>query len=220
MNKMNINEACAFAKKIEQWKRELTVLLAKKEYIYDIEERHLKSLADTTKTDEIINATNDETYKRQYEVSIKDICSIIEKLVEEKVKVSSLIEQTKNSLVVEIDGKEMTVDTATEYNKNLRDFAYYLNSVIRCKDSVTKTEKRDFRLDVEGKQTPYVYPCEISYKTTFERKEIENKKRDLLKRADKNSIIIDKARITSEIELDTVLEVTDSLEDVINKLLK
>ena len=73
----------------------------------------------------------------------------------------------------------MSIDAATEYNKSLRDFAYYLNSLTRCKDSVTKTDKRDFRLDNEGKQTPYLYPCEITYKTTFAIKQLKKHKQEI-----------------------------------------
>ena len=215
MLKMNVNEACALAKRMESWKRELSLLLLKNEYIYNIKEEHQKNLADETKTPEVI----ENQVEKQYNVSIDEICKIIEVLIEEKTKLSELIENTKNNLKVEIDGKLMTIDAATEYNKGLRDFAYSLNNLSRMKDKTVKSQERDFRLDVEGKQTTYIYPCVTTYELTFTKKEIESKKRELTKKADKNSIEIDKARITSEMEFDTNLEVTDSLEEVIEKIL-
>ena len=113
----------------------------------------------------------------------------------------------------------MTVDAAVEYNKGIREFAETLSSLTKNKDSVEKSTARDYRLDVEGKQTIYVYPLETTYKLTFDKKEMDAKKRELMKLADKNSVEIDKARINSEVEFDTVLEVTDSIEEVIEKML-
>lgn len=216
MSTMNVNEACALAKKIEAWKRDLNMLLVRKEYVFDITETHQKNLADETKESEIlVNQT-----EKQYDVTVEDICSIIEALINEKTTLAELIEDTKNNLKVTINGKEMSVDAATEYNKGIRDFAYSLNSLCRNKNTTVKGSERDFRLDIEGKQTSYVYPCITEYKLTFDKAVIENKKKELTKEADKNSIEIDKARITSELEFDTVLDINDSLEEVIAKLKK
>lgn len=214
MSVMNINEACALAKKMESWKRELSMLLSKKEYVFNIRENHLKSLADTTKIDEIL----ENQTEKAYDVTVDDICTIIEKLINEKTVLAGLIETTKNDLKVTVNGKEMSVDAATEYNKGIRDFAYSLNTLGRNKNSVLKTNERDFRLDVEGKQTVYMYPCSTEYTLTFDKSKIESKKKELTKLADKNSIEIDKARITSVLIFNTNLDINDSLEEVINKL--
>lgn len=213
--KMNVNEACALAKRIDVWKRELNFLLLKKEYIFDITENHKKSLADDTKQDEVIeNGT-----EKKYEVSVEEICKVIERLIEEKTKLSGLIESTKANLTVDVNGNPMTVDAAVEYNKGIREFAEALSNLSRNKNTVEKGSGRDYRLDVEGKQTIYVYPVETTYALTFDKKDIEAKKKELMKLADKNSIEIDRARINSEVEFDTALEATDSLEEVIDKVL-
>lgn len=213
--KMNVNEACTLAKKIDMWKRELSYLLIRKEYVFDITENHRKSLADESKVDEVI----ENGVEKKYDVTVDEICTVVEKLISEKTRLSGLIENTKANLTVEVNGVTMTVDAAVEYNKGIREFAETLSSLTRNKDSVEKSTARDYRLDVEGKQTIYVYPLETTYKLTFDKKEMDAKKRELMKLADKNSVEIDKARINSEVEFDTVLEVTDSIEEVIEKML-
>lgn len=214
--KMNVNEACTLAKKIDMWKRELSYLLIRKEYVFDITENHRKSLADESKVDEVI----ENGVEKKYDVTVDEICTVVEKLISEKTRLSGLIENTKANLTVEVNGVTMTVDAAVEYNKGIREFAETLSSLTRNKDSVEKSTARDYRLDVEGKQTIYVYPLETTYKLTFDKKEMDAKKRELMKLADKNSVEIDKARINSEVEFDTVLEVTDSIEEVIEKMLR
>ncbi len=213
--KMNVNEACTLAKKIDMWKRELSYLLIRKEYIFDITENHRKSLADESKVDEVI----ENGVEKKYDVTVDEICTVVEKLISEKTRLSGLIENTKANLTVEVNGVTMTVDAAVEYNKGIREFAETLSSLTRNKDNTEKSTARDYRLDVEGKQTIYVYPLETTYKLTFDKKEMDAKKRELMKLADKNSVEIDKARINSEVEFDTVLEVTDSIEEVIEKML-
>ncbi len=213
--KMNVNEACTLAKKIDMWKRELSYLLIRKEYVFDITENHRKSLADESKVDEVI----ENGVEKKYDVTVDEICTVVEKLISEKTRLSGLIENTKANLTVEVNGVTMTVDAAVEYNKGIREFAETLSSLTKNKDSVEKSTARDYRLDVEGKQTIYVYPLETTYKLTFDKKEMDAKKRELMKLADKNSVEIDKARINSEVEFDTVLEVTDSIEEVIEKML-
>lgn len=213
--KMNVNEACALAKKIDEWRRELSFLLMRKEYIFDISENHKKSEADSTKADEVI----ENSIEKKYDISVDQICTVVEKLIDEKTRLSGLIESTKASLTVEVNGKPMTVDAAVEYNKGVRDFANSLSTLTRNKATVDKGTGRDYRLDVEGKQTTYVYPLETTYTLTFDKKAMDAKKRELMKLADKNSVEIDRARINSELEFDTVLEVTDSVEEVIEKIL-
>ncbi len=213
--KMNVNEACALAKKIDEWRRELSFLLMRKEYIFDISENHKKSEADSTKADEVI----ENSIEKKYDISVDQICTVVEKLIDEKTRLSGLIESTKASLTVEVNGKPMTIDAAVEYNKGVRDFANSLSTLTRNKATVEKSTGRDYRLDVEGKQTTYVYPLETTYTLTFDKKAMDAKKRELMKLADKNSVEIDRARINSELEFDTVLEVTDSVEEVIEKIL-
>ena len=82
--KMNVNEACTLAKKIDMWKRELSYLLIRKEYVFDITENHRKSLADESKVDEVI----ENGVEKKYDVTVDEICTVVEKLISEKTRLS------------------------------------------------------------------------------------------------------------------------------------
>lgn len=209
--KMNINEACQLARKLELCRTELMSLLLKNEYSATIIEKHLKSKALSDALDETV----EDKEEKRYDISADEIIEMSQKLVDSKANLSELISTCRNNLTVLVDGREMKLDAVIEYNKNIRELISYISRVVKKKDSVSKEYAMDYTFDVEHKQTTYRYPVEVETKVNFNREEMKQTLKDLKSKADKISVSIEKAKILSEVDFDSVLADIDNLEDVI-----
>lgn len=212
---MNVNEACALAKTLEGYKYTLLRLLTNRNYLYTVSRLHKYSAVDAEKADETVV----DEVEKVVDLSIEQITDIVQKIIAEKSKLSALIEECKSSLMVDVEGKQMTVDAATEYNKGIRDLLQNIRYVVNSKESLTKTEDYMYKADAEGKQTKYYYPVEITTALTYDKKEMMALNKTLLAKANKISTEIDKQKVNSVIEFDSVIELTDTLEDVVAKLM-
>lgn len=215
MLKLNLNEACKLAKNMEEYKNILTALLVNNDYVYDIKENHLKNKTNPEAEDEVIDPTDG---CEKYDVEINDILQILDKLTLEKAKLANLIENAKHNILIDVNDIKLSLDCAIEYNKSLRNEIYYISRMNRYKDSKIKSTGKDFKFDNELKQTPYVYTVEIDKKLKFSTKETKLKEKELRKLADTISVKIEKSKIETELEIETALELNDSIEDFIEKL--
>ena len=214
--KLNIVEACKLAKNIEMMKRELSSMLLQDSYSCKKTEKHLRSKAAADLTDEVVEVED----KREYELSIEDILAILDNLMDIKATLSSAIEGAKHNITIDVNGKNLSYDSAIEYNKSLRDSVLYsMRYLNRMKKGTSTSQKRGYKMDAEGKQTTYFYDVETTVEFTFDDKETKKKEKAYRKLADEVSMRIDEAKLSNFIEVDIDIEVNDTLEDVINTYL-
>lgn len=211
----NINEACKLAKNIENWKDTLSYLINSREYIYKTTEVHMKKASNPEAEDE--TKTSEEKNQKQYDITIDEIIELVGVLIEEKGKISRAIEDVKHSISIDVKGVALTLDPAIEYNKGLRKFIYSLSSLNKAKNTNSESQGRDYKLDNEGKQTPYYYNVKSTCEITFDKDESKKLEKELKKLADRISVDIDKAKINTLVEVDTVYDINDTLEDVISR---
>ena len=214
---MNLVEACKLAKNIENLKYQVSSIISNRDYAVTVTERHLKSkavpeIADETIEDEVDNA---------YDITIEDAIKLLDILMEKKAILSSAIEDAKHNISIDVNGSKLAYDSAVEYNKFLRNGAIYnINRLNRIKEGVSKSSDADYKLDVEGKQTRYVYPKEVEIKANFDLKETKKKEKAYRTLAEKISNDIDAAKLNTNIDVDVDIDVNDTLEDIIEKYLK
>jgi len=211
----NINEACKLAKNLENWKNTLSYLLNDRNYTYKTTEVHLKKASNPEAEDE--TKTSEEKNQKQYDITVDEIIKLIRVLIEEKGKISRAIEDVKHSIAIDVNGVDLTLDPAIEYNKGLRNFIYSLSSLNRAKDTNSESQGRDYKLDNEGKQTPYYYTVKSTCEITFNKEESKQLEKELKRLADRVSVDIDKAKINTLVEIETEYDINDTLEDVISR---
>ena len=214
---MNINEACKLARNIKECVEVLQRMSYKSEYAYKIEMKHEKKAVNP----DVEDLTEDNTADKEYDVSMNQIVKAMLYLNKEAAKVSKAIEVAKNSALVNVNGEMISVDSATEYNRNLRSTINIMRSLSKNKDTESKSRGSDYKFDIEGKQTPFYYNITTTKTVDYDKTEIKNEEKAIRKEVEEISIAIDKAKLDTEVMLDTVFDVnTDSFEDVLEKILE
>lgn len=216
MKTLNINEACKLAKNMTTWRMNLAYLLDRTEYIYDITEEHQKKASNPEAENETKKYT--DKFPKEYEVSADEIIAIIQDLTHAKADLSKAIETAKNQVAIDVGHTTLNLDSAIEYNKGLRDFIFSLNKLNNAKDNVVvETQSRDYKLDNEGKQTPYYYTVKSTKKLIFDKDKAKDLRKEIKALADRISVDIDKAKLNTNIEIDIDYDVNDTIEDIITR---
>lgn len=214
---MNLVEACKLAKNIENHKAVLASLLYNRDYTTTVTEKHLRSKAVEGAVDEDIV----KEVEKPYDISVEEVLTLLDILMEKKAELSSAIEDAKHNIRIDVNGKSLAYDSAVEYNKSLRNTVlFYLSRANKLKASETKGTDYAYKLDVEGKQTKYMYDKEVKTELTFNIVETKKKEKEYRKLADKVSNAIEEAKLTTKLEIDLGIDVNDTLEDVIESFLK
>lgn len=214
---MNLTEACKLAKNIETYKMTLASLLFNRDYTTTVKETHLRSKAVEGAEDEIIV----KEVEKIVDISVDEILTLLDVLMEKKAVLSNAIEEAKHNIRIDVDGKMLAYDSAVEYNKSLRNTVlYYLSRANKLKASTTKGVDYAYKLDVEGKQTKYMYDKEVKTELTFDIAETKKKEKEYRKLADKVSNAIEEAKLSTKIEVEIGIDVNDTLEDLIEAFLK
>ena len=214
---MNLTEACKLAKNIENFKCIIANILSNRDYTTDVTEVHLRSKAVEGAVDETIEREVDKAY----DINVSEAIELMDLLMDKKATLAKAIEDAKHNIVIDVNGKKLTYDSAVEYNKSLRNVAISnLNRLNRIREGVSKGTASAYKMDVEGKQTRYIYETEITTKLTFDTSETKKKEKEYRKLADAVSVAIDEAKLNTKIDLDLGIEINDTLEDVIEAFVK
>lgn len=209
---MNLTEACKLAKNIENFKAVLANVLSNRDYTTTVTETRYHSKVDKEIADETITREVD----KYLDITVEEAIALLDILMVKKAELSSAIESAKHNIVIDVNGKQLTYDSAVEYNKSLRNTVLYnLSRTNRLKEGVTKGNDYAYKLDVEGKQTRYVYEKDVKTELTFDIKETKKKEREYRKLADQVSVAIDEAKLSTKIDIELGIDVNDTIEDVI-----
>lgn len=213
---MNLVEACKLAKNIENLKYQVSDIISNPDYSTKVVEKHLKSKADASLTDETV----EREVNKLYNITTGQAIDLLDVLMQKKAELSSAIESAKHNIRINVNGMELAYDSAIEYNKSLRDLAIYrMSRLNRIKEGVTKTTASAYRFNAEGNQTPYKYDVEVETTSLVDLKETKKKEKEYRKLADEVSTKLDEAKLSTKIDLDLGIEVNDTLEDVIEAFL-
>jgi hypothetical protein len=178
-------------------------------------ETHFKSKGNPADKDEIIENEVDRLFTGQ----IQDMAYLAQELIQEKLRLALAIEKAKKELQLgwTEDGIELTLDTAYEYNKNLRNLMSdsYVGRTLNVKPTLKKGSGRAYMINGEGNQVAYNYDVEIKTELDFNKDVIKKLSKKTLDKADKISTLIDQAELKEIVDFEPTYSVRDSLEDVI-----
>lgn len=178
-------------------------------------ETHFKSKGNPEAADEIIPTEVDRIFSGQ----IQDMAYLAKELIDEKLKLAIAIETAKRGLSFgwTEDGTELTLDTAYEYNKNIRALmsSSCVGRISVAKPTVRKTMGAAYKINVEGNQATYRYDIETKTEIDFDKNIIKDLSKKVLDDADKISTLIDQAELKEIVDFTPTYSVRDSFEDVI-----
>lgn len=212
---MNIKEAGRYAKYLSNLIFSLTIQLGIDANLYKTVENHLKSKANSEVEDETLDVINEN----KLACSVNDLSHLIKSLIEEKNQLALAIETGKNSIQLDwIEGNtKLTIDSAIEFNKNLRDFAAKLKSISNCKSSETKKTGKGKKFNVEGNQVDYYYDIEVIKTLDFDKNVVVDLYKKILEKTDIISKQIDASLNKDVIIFTPSYSVYDNVEDVIEQ---
>lgn len=188
--------------------------------MYDITEKHLKSKIKVN--NEELGFEDEEVKKEQTrkfkEISIKARLELMENLVQEKSKIDSIIAQKvkESKLKSVFTGEEIDIDLAKQENilyktKLLPSFEQI--SLLKDEDSQT-TASQPVAFGDSISNVPYI--VEVHKKVNVDRDFLENKKLEILKKLDEQSMEIDKVKTNSEFEFENKYDVRITMNKLIS----
>lgn len=212
---MNIKEAGHYAKHLSSLIFSLTMQLNMDANLYNTTENHLRLSANPDAVNEEIKVINEN----KLPCSIHDLSHLIKSLIEEKNQLALAIEAGKNSIKLDWveNGTKLTIDSAVEFNKNLREFANRLKGISNCKSSETKKTGKGKKFNVEGNQVDYYYDVEVIKTIDFDKKVVVDLYKKTLEKTDIISKQIDSALLKDAIIFTPSYSIYDNMEDIIEK---
>ena len=196
----------------------ITTLLSYLRYennVIKVTETHQRSKSNQDAQDEVIDAT----IERQYNKKIEDIVYLVKQMCDEKLKLSIAIEEAKKSIALDWieDGKNLTLDSAIEFNKNIRNMASNLKYLVDLKSTESKKTGKDFKFNINGDQVPYQYPIVYNKEIDFDRNIVKDLYKKLISKADIISTQIDSAMLSDVVNYTPIYDLHDSVVEIVEQ---
>jgi hypothetical protein len=211
---MNINEAGRYAKYLDGQISQLKNLFRNQNNFMLTTETHKRHEAYSEHDNKIVENVNE----RIFNCKIHDICHLMNKMIQHKLEVSLAMETAKRNLFIdwEENGQKLTVDSAIDYNNSVRGFAEYLNAYLLNQKGYEREENgKDYRFNIEGTQTPYVYKIEKVTTLDFDKNIVKELYKKSLEKADKISNLIELAKLKDSVNIEQIYSFHDTIEDII-----
>lgn len=129
-------------------------------------------------------------------------------LVKEREELSMAITDAKAALGFDIDA-------AVEANKFRQRTSGAIKSMLEYTRASTTTQGRDYKFNVEGNQTPYVYDIDVLFEPEYDVQFAKKTMRDMVAEAERVSTEIDRAMVNSEVKYEPKFDVFESFGDII-----
>lgn len=199
---MNLKESFRYQKFLENLMHSASMSIQSREHCLKITKTHLRHKANADAEDltevvecESVFSPND------------DVIAFMVWLVEERNKLTTAIGKAKASVGFDIDA-------AVETNKFRQLLSGSVKGMLRYTPSKRVEQGRDYKFNVEGNQTPYIYDIEVVTEEAYDRTVAKKTMRDMISAADKTSAEIDAAMINTVVEYEPVYDVNESFDDV------
>lgn len=225
---MNIKDAGFYAKFLKERMSQIEDKIYNQNNYMKVTEMHLKNAAyNEAKDEEIVT-----TPEREFDGQVHDLVHLLKVMIEERLMLSVAIETSKKNLFIGYteNGKDLTVDTATEFAKMLRDLCegdkatrYYGNRSLKfllgLKSGEVAKVGTGYKMNAEQNQVPYRYDIKVKNEIDYDRKNIKDLNKKLLDKADQISVLIDQAKLKDAVDFSPKFDIRDTAEDIIEQYL-
>ena len=195
----------------------LTSYLSNKNNSISVIESHLKEKSNPEAQNEELDTT---TIREYSDASTVDIINLVGKLIAEKTKLEISVEIAKRNILIETkDNNNLSLDSAISNAKQSRNLAGVLNSLINIKTDEKKTVAQGFKFNINGEEVPYRYDVLVTKTISFDKNIVSDNYKQLLEKADKLSISIEKAMMEDIVEYEFPYSIHDSTADIVCKYL-
>ncbi len=205
---MNIKEAFRYQRFLDQLLNEAGASICTTGHCVTTTKLHNIKEADPASEDKEEVVDEGEFFKND------DVISFMQRLIEERAKLTTAISEAKRHLNGSIDD----MDVANETNKFRRSTAARIKTMLSRTKPGKKVERgTGYKFNAEGNQMAFYYNIDVTTAENFDRAKAKSVMQALLKAADETSAAIDEAQVNTTVDYEAPWDVNDSFEDVMTQ---
>ncbi len=180
--------------------------LADRNNVMNVKQEHLRSKSNPNAQDETL-----EVQKPSDMIPDKVIDFYLD-VLSEREKLTAAITRAKS-------GAEVDIDAAVALNKEKQSAISHFKTLAQLKSNETVSTGRDYLINAEGNQTPYVYNIKSVNTINFDRNALRGIIKRLQREADEVSSKIDLINVTLEVDYEPKYDLDESFEDSYEKFI-
>jgi hypothetical protein len=201
---MILKESFRMQNHLSELSGQALLFLSERDNVMKVKEEHLRSKSNPNAQDETIEVL------RPTEMVPDKVIALYLDILSEREKLSAAISKAKNSADIDID-------SAISINKEKQYAIRQFKGLARLKSSESTTAGRDYLINTEGNQTPYVYTVKAVNTIDFDRESLRGMIKRLQRESDEVSSKIDLINVTLEVDYTPKYDMDESFEDAYEK---
>lgn len=203
---MNLKESFRYQNFLDMMMRAASASIQQRDHCLKVTKTHLRSKANPDASDVT------ETVEGEVFFANDDVVAFMAWLVKEREKLTTAIGAAKASIGFDIDA-------AIETNKFRQTVNGSIKSMLRYTPTKRVEQGRDYKFNVEGNQTPYIYEIEVVSEEAYDKTGAKTLMREMISKADEVSAAIDAAMINTKVDYEPVFDVNETFDDVMTDFL-
>lgn len=203
---MNLKESFRYQNFLDMMMRAASASIQQRDHCLKVTKTHLRSKANPDASDVT------ETVEGEVFFANDDVVAFMAWLVQEREKLTTAIGAAKASIGFDIDA-------AIETNKFRQTVNSSIKSMLRYTPTKRVEQGRDYKFNVEGNQTPYIYEIEVVSEEAYDKTGAKTLMREMISKADEVSAAIDAAMINTKVTYEPVFDVNETFDDVMTDFL-
>lgn len=203
---MNLKESFRYQNFLDMMMRAASASIQQRDHCLKVTKTHLRSKANPDASDFT------ETVEGEVFFANDDVVAFMAWLVKEREKLTTAIGAAKASIGFDIDA-------AIETNKFRQTVNGSIKNMLRYTPTKRVEQGRDYKFNVEGNQTPYIYEIEVVSEEAYDKTGAKTLMREMISKADEVSAAIDAAMINTKVDYEPVFDVNETFDDVMTDFL-
>ena len=204
---MNLKESFRYQNFLDMMMRAASASIQQRDHCLKVTKTHLRSKANPDASDVT------ETVEGEVFFANDDVVAFMAWLVKEREKLTTAIGVAKASIGFDIDA-------AIETNKFRQTVNGSIKNMLRYTPTKRVEQGRDYKFNVEGNQTPYIYEIEVVSEEAYDKTGAKTLMREMISKADEVSAAIDAAMINTKVDYEPVFDVNETFDDVMTDFLE
>lgn len=204
---MNLKESFRYQNFLDMMMRAASASIQQRDHCLKVTKTHLRNKANPDASDVT------ETVEGEVFFANDDVVAFMAWLVQEREKLTKAIGVAKASIGFDIDA-------AIETNKFRQTVNGSIKNMLRYTPTKRVEQGRDYKFNVEGNQTPYIYEIEVVSAEAYDKTGAKTLMREMISKADEVSAAIDAAMINTKVEYEPVFDVNETFDDVMTDFLE
>lgn len=198
---MNLKESFRYQNFLDMMMRAASASIQQRDHCLKVTKTHLRNKANPDASDVT------ETVEGEVFFANDDVVAFMAWLVQEREKLTTAIGAAKASIGFDIDA-------AIETNKFRQTVNGSIKNMLRYTPTKRVEQGRDYKFNVEGNQTPYIYEIEVVSEEAYDKTGAKTLMREMISKADEVSAAIDAAMINTKVAYEPVFDVNETFDDV------